>query len=102
MRAWPKRITGRPRHHPFVDAGPQWFTYRDDGCELAPSCLRCPLPICKYDYPGGVLGLHSDMKREGIVASVRAKGVATTAEDFSVSERTVRRALERQVLVMEE
>jgi len=21
----------------------------DDGCEYSPSCLQCPLPVCKYD-----------------------------------------------------
>lgn len=25
--------------------------YADTGCELAPSCLRCPLPACRYDLP---------------------------------------------------
>ena len=24
----------------------------DRGCELSLSCLRCPLPVCKYDQPG--------------------------------------------------
>jgi len=23
----------------------------DDGCEYSPSCLLCPLPVCKYDDP---------------------------------------------------
>ena len=23
----------------------------DRGCELSSSCLRCALPICKYDWP---------------------------------------------------
>jgi hypothetical protein len=26
-------------------------TYQDNGCSVAPSCLRCPLPRCKYDRP---------------------------------------------------
>jgi len=25
----------------------------DDGCEYSPSCLQCPLPVCKYDDPVG-------------------------------------------------
>ena len=25
----------------------------DDGCENSPSCLQCPLPVCKYDVPVG-------------------------------------------------
>ncbi len=27
----------------------------DDGCEYSPTCLRCPLPLCKYDDPVGAL-----------------------------------------------
>lgn len=25
--------------------------YRDTGCSLAPRCLECPLPRCRYDEP---------------------------------------------------
>lgn len=31
------------------DALPEHLTYRDTGCSLARSCLRCPLPVCRYD-----------------------------------------------------
>jgi hypothetical protein len=31
------------------EALPEHADYRDTGCELSPSCLRCPLPRCKYD-----------------------------------------------------
>ncbi|MGD9890984.1 MAG: hypothetical protein AB7R89_28335 [Dehalococcoidia bacterium] len=27
--------------------------YADTGCELAPRCLACPLPDCKYTMPPG-------------------------------------------------
>jgi len=30
---------------------PEHSDYEDTGCELSPSCLRCPLAICKYDDP---------------------------------------------------
>lgn len=33
------------------DALPDHATYADNGCELARSCLRCPLPRCQYDAP---------------------------------------------------
>ena len=26
--------------------------YIDNGCEYSPSCLKCPLPVCKYDAQG--------------------------------------------------
>lgn len=28
---------------------PEDRTFRDTGCSVAPSCLRCPLPVCRYD-----------------------------------------------------
>lgn len=28
---------------------PEDRTFRDTGCSVAPSCLRCPLPACRYD-----------------------------------------------------
>lgn len=30
----------------------EWMTYyADTGCDIAPSCLRCPLRRCRYDEP---------------------------------------------------
>ena len=29
----------------------EYTTYKDTGCEVSSSCLRCPLPMCKYDTP---------------------------------------------------
>ena len=31
------------------EALPEFANYRDTGCELAPSCLRCPFARCQYD-----------------------------------------------------
>jgi len=28
---------------------PENYFVDDDGCEYSPSCLQCPLPVCKYD-----------------------------------------------------
>lgn len=30
---------------------PEDTVYRDTGCEVSPSCLRCPLDRCVYDEP---------------------------------------------------
>ena len=36
---------------------PEDMDYRDTGCEVSPSCLRCPLPQCKHDIePAGGRG----------------------------------------------
>lgn len=29
----------------------EYSHYRDEGCKVAPSCLRCPLPRCVHDEP---------------------------------------------------
>jgi transcriptional regulator of acetoin/glycerol metabolism len=78
------------------DALPEHTHYRDEGCDIYPSCLRCPLPRCRYDEPGGIralLGAHRDrlivdLRRQGM-------GIDELARRFGVSRRTVFRALER-------
>lgn len=36
--------------------------YADRGCSLSPSCLRCHLPMCRYDMtPGEVMALEREM-----------------------------------------
>ena len=39
------------RNEPVIDVLPEQHQYRDEGCSVSPSCLRCPLPWCKYDDP---------------------------------------------------
>lgn len=36
------------------DALPEDSTYYDNGCDVYPSCLTCPLITCRYDYPQGL------------------------------------------------
>ena len=35
------------------DLTPEFCHYRDEGCDLATSCLNCPFPQCIYEQPGG-------------------------------------------------
>lgn len=37
---------------------PEQTVYVDTGCEVAPRCLECPLPRCKYEEPGGRVPAH--------------------------------------------
>ena len=43
-----------PQPLPLVrrDTLPEHTDYRDTGCDLSRSCLRCPLARCKYDARG--------------------------------------------------
>ena len=76
------------------DALPEEIRYRDDGCDIHPQCLTCPLPRCRYDEPGGLRGMLNAYRDEQIVA-LRGDGapVDQIAERYSLSRRTVFRIL---------
>ncbi len=79
------------------DALPEQTRYRDEGCDLSPSCLNCPLPRCRYDQPGGVRRLRTLGRDEEIVRLRRSERVPIDhlARRFGVSRRTVFRILKR-------
>ena len=82
---------------PSVDLPPEYFPYRDEGCEVSPSCLRCPLPKCKYDDPGW-LTRERRSNRDHQVLEVRHKEGVTVVElahRFQISQRTVHRIISR-------
>jgi len=77
------------------DALPEHLDYRDDGCDLFPSCLSCPLPRCRYDVPGGVRAMLNQERDHQIRVLREDVGLSVDdiAERFQVSRRTVFRAL---------
>ncbi len=76
------------------DALPEHAQYRDDGCDIHPQCLTCPLPRCRYDEPGGLRGMLNAYRDQQIVA-LRGDGapVDQIAERYNLSRRTVFRIL---------
>ncbi len=88
----PTRNVAKPRVR--SDALPEFTRYRDNGCDVHPSCLSCPLPRCRYEEPGGLRALLNKTRDEQIV-NQRASGVpvAELATRFGVSRRTVFRVL---------
>ncbi len=72
---------------------PENATYRDSGCDLAPSCLTCPFVVCRYDIPGGKRALLAAY-RDRAISSLRQSGkaVPVVAQLLGVSVRTVVRA----------
>ena len=80
------------------DALPERYPYRDDGCEVAPACLQCPLPRCKYDEPRLILRFRRDQRDQEVVRIWRAEqlSVSALAQRFNLSTRTITRALSRQ------
>lgn len=77
------------------DLPPELCHYRDEGCELAKSCLECPFARCVYDEPGGKQRwLRRQRAREitRLFLSEKKK-IRELAAMFGVSERTVQRDL---------
>ena len=67
--------------------------YRDTGCSLAPSCLACPLPACRYDVPQN---WEKQERNVRIVARREAGATVTTiVAEFGVSLRTVARVMQK-------
>ena len=79
------------------DALPENVRYRDEGCDLSPSCLNCRLPLCRYDLPGGTRRLRTLPRDEEIARLRRSERlpINVLARRFDVSRRTVFRILRR-------
>ena len=77
-----------------ADALPEYTRYRDDGCDIHPQCLTCPLPRCRYEEPGGLKAMLNGIRDRQIV-SLRTRGIPVEeiADRFGVSRRTIFRIL---------
>jgi hypothetical protein len=77
------------------DMLPENVRYRDDGCDVHPQCLSCPLPRCRYEDKGGLRGMINEHRDRGIIeARMKGLGAAEVAQQFNVSRRTVFRVME--------
>ena len=95
----PSAVRGEAQR-PRADTLPEHHAYTDDGCEVAPACLRCPLPQCKHDEPGWYLR-ERRAERDRTMSRLRRReglSVGQLADRFGVSKRTVFRALHRATL----
>lgn len=84
-----------PLVRPRSDALPENTDYSDSGCDLYPSCLRCPLPRCRYEEPGGAAAMLRTGRDATILrlAAQREVTVDGLAEMFGLSRRTIFRVL---------
>ncbi len=90
------RIAEAPalRYRVRADALPEHTRYRDDGCQVSPSCLTCPLSRCRYEEPGGLRALLNQHRDRQIVRlRTEGVGVEDLALRFGISRRTVFRVL---------
>lgn len=87
------------RHEPDIERAHESDLFRDTGCEVYPSCLRCPLPRCRYDEPGWLQREERDSRDAEVLhlKQRQALSVDEIAGRFGVSTRTVHRILQRAV-----
>ena len=80
-----------------IDTVPERYPYRDDGCEVSPSCLRCPLPQCKYDDPGWFQRQKRGERDRRVMTALAESdlSVPQVATLFALSQRTIFRILRR-------
>lgn len=80
---------------PRWDSLPENKVYADDGCDMAPACLTCPLPRCKYDMaPGALIALRKG-DRNARVRGMQGAGYSAEAiaAELGMSARNVHRVL---------
>ncbi len=77
------------------DPLPESTQYRDEGCDISPSCLRCPLPRCRYDDPGWLRREAKARRDQEVLRMQGAEGLGPMelAARFGVSRRTIHRIL---------
>ena len=80
-----------------VDVVPERYPYRDEGCEVSPFCLRCPLPQCKYDDPGWFQRQKRNGRDMEVLAALHEHGLSVpeVAARFALSQRTIFRIVSR-------
>ena len=71
----------------------------EDGCDVSPRCLECPLSACKWDDPKPYRLWRMEKTDSAILAAFQNTGSERTAADaLGITERTVYRAKARQRL----
>ena len=77
-----------------LDLLPEEVNWRDEGCEVFPSCLNCLLPRCVEEESRGQQRLRMEARNRRMAELRRGgKSVKEIAELFGVSQRTVQRVI---------
>lgn len=77
------------------DALPEGYDYQDTGCDVSPTCLNCPLAVCKYDMPGAA-ARYAERQEEMIALFRRGLSSQDIAARMGITYRSVNRALETE------
>ena len=79
--------------------------HHDTGCDWFASCLRCPLPVCRYDLSQREATLLKTQATDAVIyqrtlelaALPRGEMVEQVAREFGRQKRTVYRVISRQL-----
>ena len=88
MAVTTRNATRKKKYKSRRDPSPTYGKYPDRGCNLAPSCLDCPLIQCKHDR-GSVTSRNLEILR------LRSKGVSVVelVNLFGISQSLIYRIL---------
>lgn len=78
--------------------------YADNGCEVARTCLECPLSRCKFDDMVWFTSYRRRARDFRIATAIHSEGLSVkeAAQRFSVTPRTIFRVLNRCRHAMQE
>jgi hypothetical protein len=78
-----------------LDLLPEFCKYKDEGCELAPSCLDCPFPGCIEDHLWGRLKLVKNLRDREIIRlhTIEKISARELSHRFNITRRTVLRVI---------
>lgn len=81
----------------FLDLPPEFRRYRDEGCDVAPSCLKCPFPRCLEEDAHGKKKMITRRRAQEMNSLFTSgqRNIGELASIFGVSRRTVERSLMR-------
>lgn len=88
------KMLGKEEETEGDDFLPEDIHYRDEGCDLYPACLTCPLPRCRYDDPW-LLRRERNRARDRELVRLYRGGAHPDrlARQFGVSRRSVYRII---------
>jgi len=70
---------------------PTFIDHPDKGCDVAPLCVECPLPFCKYDNPKAYHSWQKDERDSVITADMPNLSQKQLAAKYGLSVRTIQR-----------
>ena len=75
------------------DTLPEHAEYRDTGCDLAPSCLRCPMRRCQFDEPSPDVAVHARDREIAMLRRRHRVPIDMLAGTYGLTRRSIFRIL---------